>query len=404
MKKTGASVILILLILSLLFGALAEDFKPKEPSFVPTELPESYSFKEAAEIEPGLLYIGQPKKNYHFKFIPEESGEYHFYLRALDELPNDGHGLQFGIFDLYDNYLKMNVETYNRNPVVGVFELTAGEEYRFNNDHYMSWGHFWGKTEFYFAFCSPSRHAGDISELEVIQEPTCTEPGYQATRCLLCGGEVVRAEIPATGHTPGEPVIYQDPTCLKPGLRITQCTVCGAEVAREEVPVVDHQLGAWEIEKPATCTSDGQRVQQCTVCGAVLAREDIPATGHQPGVWVDLKPVTCTADGQRAQRCAVCGETLNTETMVAFGHSPMEWQITREAGCLQSGLREKKCAVCGISLEQEEIPALGHSYTEWETTIEATKDAEGERSRHCIHCGDTQFETIEKVPKFLGIF
>ena len=95
---------------------------------------------------------------------------------------------------------------------------------------------------------------------------------------------------------------------------------------------------------------------------------------------------------------------MNTETVAAFGHSLTDWQITREAECLQSGLKEKVCSVCGVSLEREEIPALGHSYTEWETTIEATKDAEGERTRHCIHCGDTQHETIEKVPKFMGIF
>ena len=236
MKKLGFSVVLIMLILSLLFGAFAEDFKPKEPSFEPTDLPESYSFKDAAEIEPGLLYIGQPKKNYHFKFIPEESGEYHFYLRALDELPNDGHGLQFGIFDLYDNYLKMNVETYNRNPVVGVFELTAGEEYRFNNDHYMSWGHYWAGREFYFAFCSPSRHAGDISEFEVIQEPTCTEPGYQATHCLLCGGEVVRIEIPAKGHVPGDLIVTKLATENQDGAGYIRCTVCGKEISREVIP------------------------------------------------------------------------------------------------------------------------------------------------------------------------
>ena len=236
MKKTVVSSVLALLVLSLLFGAFAENFRPKEPPFQPTELPETYSFNSAAEIEPGILYIGRAEKNYHFKFVPKESGEYHFYLRALDELPNDGHGLEFGIFDEYDNYLKMNVHTGSRNPVIAAYELKAGEEYRFNNDHYMSWGHRWAKRDFYFAFCSPSRHAGDITDFEVIQEPTCTEPGYQATHCLLCGGEVIRAEIPAKGHTPGNLIVTKPATADQDGEGYIRCTVCGAEIGTEVIP------------------------------------------------------------------------------------------------------------------------------------------------------------------------
>ncbi len=230
MKKTAVASMVLLLVLSLLLGTFAEDFKPKEPAFEPTELPETYTFNDAAEIEPGLLYIGRAKKNYHFKFIPKESGEYHFYLRPLDELSIDGHGLEFGIFDSYDNYLKMNVYTGSRNPVVAAYELKEGEEYRFNNDHYMSWGHYWAGRDFYFAFCSPSRHAGDISEFEVIQEPTCTEPRYQATHCLLCGGEVIRAEIPAKGHTPGDLIVTKLATADQDGEGYIRCTVCGKEI------------------------------------------------------------------------------------------------------------------------------------------------------------------------------
>lgn len=236
MKKAALSILVILLVQALLFGAFAEDFRPAEPDFEPTELPETYSFNDAAEIEAGLLYVGRGKNNYHFRFIPKESGEYHFYLRPLDELPNDGHGLEFGIFDMYDNYLKMNAHTGSRNPVIVVYELTEGEEYRFNNDHYMRWGHYWAKTDFYFAICSPSRHAGNISEYEVIQEPTCTEPGYQANHCLLCGGEITRTEIPATGHTPGEMIVTKVATADTDGEGYIRCTVCGQEISTEVIP------------------------------------------------------------------------------------------------------------------------------------------------------------------------
>ena len=149
--------------------------------------------------------------------------------------------------------------------------------------------------------------------------------------------------------------------------------------------------------------AEGEQTAVCQVCGHEEI-QSVPMIDHSFGEWTVITPATCTADGQRVQRCAVCGETLSTETVPAFGHSSMDWQITQEASCLRAGLKEKRCSACGVSLDQEEIPALGHSYTEWKVTIEATKETKGEKNRHCIHCGDTQFEAIEKVSKFLGIF
>ena len=360
-------------------------------------LPAMRLFSNPGVIEAGTLYYGDAGDRYELLFTPAETGLYSVYAKT--EQPKNFY---IKILNEYKEPIGWKMNNGGKQaPAVSSVELEASKEYHFTGDLSSS---VWGDARFEFAICAPSKHAGALSDFQTVQEPTCTEPGFSAQMCSLCQQPVNRQEIPAAGHTPGEPTVYQQPTCVANGVTVTLCSVCGEELERSEIPATGHTPGEPIVYKQATCLAVGLKITQCTVCGAEVAREEIPTTGHQPSAWEDLKPVTCTADGQRVQRCSVCGETLNTETVAAFGHSPMDWQITREAACLQSGLREKKCSVCGVSLEQEELPALGHSYTEWETTIEATKEAEGERTRHCIHCGDTQHEAIEKLSKFLGIF
>ena len=361
-------------------------------------LPAMSLFANPGTIESGILYHGNAGNPYELVFVPEESGTY--FVHAKTQEPEE---FRIRMLDEYQQATDWELRNNgNQMPVVSSLELEAGREYHFSGA--LSSKAVWSNSPFEFSICAPSAHAGELSEYQTILEPTCTESGFSAQVCTLCQQPVNSQEIPATGHTPGEPLVYQEPGCETAGIRVTLCSVCGAEIAREEIPATGHIPGEPVVYQHATCLTAGLKVTLCTACGAEIAQEEIPTTGHQPGVWEDLKPVTCTSDGIRVQRCSVCGETLNTENISAFGHSPMDWQITREATCLQSGLREKICSICGVSLEQEEIPALGHSYTEWETTIEPTKETEGERTRHCIHCGDTQQEAIEKVGKFLGIF
>lgn len=118
---------------------------------------------------------------------------------------------------------------------------------------------------------------------------------------------------------------------------------------------------------------------------------------------ITLEP-GCTTSGTPVQKCTVCSEILSSQELPATGHTPGEMMVSLEASCLQSGLKEKKCSTCGAVLENEQLPAPGHNYTVWEITSEATRETEGEQRRHCIHCGDTQFQTMPKIEKFLGIF
>ena len=395
MKKRFVVCIALLLTLLAVSAGLAEFFEPAEPSFQ-ADMPGNTDFFSPGMIVPGTLYFARQNRDYREMFVPSEDGVYSFYVRN-DRKPGVWH-THYGFFDKYERAIEglpRDIAVEGVAPWIEQFELKADHEYHINL--------FAHETDFYFAICSPSRHAGELSDFEVIQEPTCTEPGYKAQRCLLCGGEANAVEIPAAGHVEGDTVTAKMPTCTENGESYVRCAVCGKEMSAKIVLSTGHTFGEEQIIQQASCLTKGLRGVKCTVCGAVLTQIDIPIADHTPTVWVDLKPVTCTVDGLRAQRCAVCGETLKTEEIPAFGHSPADWQTVREASCTQSGLREIKCVICGASLEQEEIPTLDHVYTEWEVTKEATVDEEGEKTRHCIYCGDTQVETINKILKVMRV-
>lgn len=255
---------------------------------------------------------------------------------------------------------------------------------------------------FQFSICNSRHH--QIGKLQrTTQEPTCTEPGKLATYCTLCNQPCEYTDIPALGHQPGAWKTEAAQNCEESGRSVQYCSVCGEELAAESIPPVGHRPGKATVAREATCLSTGLRVTQCTVCNEILSSEELPITDHH-GKWVEESKPTCTASGQRLKLCADCGAILDSETIPAAGHKIGEWKTVREAACLQSGLREKQCTVCGAVLQSEPQPALGHRYTEWQILTEATKEHEGERRRHCEGCGDTQYETIPKIPKFLGIF
>ena len=443
MKWLGICVAVALIATALLNVAFAADLERTTLDLTVDE----NKFDSALPIEVGEFYFLQDSSGKldggWVKFTAPESGTYSFYLENITKTWKAAMGLTTEYMELL---LELKVVSNDEDGIeIGTVELNGGQDYYLQlSDYYRSDGYNGQISDnIQFAVCGPNQHAG-LGEPTVVQEPTCTESGYSASICQLCGGEANRTEIPATGHTPGEwetdtpatctgagvlaqkcavcgetlntqeipatghtpgeMAVAMEPTCLQTGLKTAQCTVCGEVLESEIIPMSDHTPGQMTEVAPTTCTEDGYFEQRCTVCNALLASENPPAFGHKSGEWTVTREATCTADGEREQRCAVCGAVLQTETIPAFGHSAGEMQVTREAACLQSGLKEKKCTVCGATLESEEIPALGHEYTEWEVLSEATKEEEGERQRHCIHCGDTQQEKIPKLEKFLGLF
>lgn len=88
---------------------------------------------------------------------------------------------------------------------------------------------------------------------------TCTEDGYTGdTYCLDCGEKIAEGEvIPATGHTPGEPVQENlvPATYSKAGSydEVVYCSVCKAELSREAKTLDPIGYGKCYVEQFTDC-------------------------------------------------------------------------------------------------------------------------------------------------------
>ena len=149
---------------------------------------------------------------------------------------------------------------------------------------------------------------------------TCQEEGTQEIYCVRCE-ELIRTEtIEKLPHTEVTETI--DPTCTEDGAIIVTCSVCGEELSRTVLPATGHVEAAEPVIVPPTCVDDGKIQIVCSVCGTVLSEvvdEDHPATGiHTPGEPEIIEP-TATEDGSITIKCSVCGEVLSIETIPATG-------------------------------------------------------------------------------------
>ena len=234
----------------------------------------------------------------------------------------------------------------------------------------------------------------------ITKNPTCTQEGTKVTRCVECGEELSQEVIPQTEHihevdggTAGTHIkcadcgtilstahrytdtIIMEADCFDVGMISHVCT-CGYSYT-EEIPALGHTEGNPTVTVEASCTTEGTRTTTCTVCGDVTAEETIPATGH-------TEENGAVADAHT--KCSTCGEVLSTT------HSYTD-TVTQEATCTDTGSMKHTCT-CGYSYT-EEIPALGHTEGSPTVTVEASCTTEGTRTTTCTVCGDvTAEETI----------
>lgn len=206
-------------------------------------------------------------------------------------------------------------------------------------------------------------------------------------------------------HAPSaESEIAHYATCSAEGEIIYPCTLCGQPGKVESIPKLPHTLGDWQKERNPGCTTTGLNTQRCTVCNEIVNQQEIPAVGHGSSKQIVTKPATCLETGVMSEQCTICLETLSTQTLPMTDHTPGIMKTVLPASCTMNGRGEQRCTVCNALLREETTSAYGHNYSEWEVIVEATKQSEGQQMRYCYNCANVEYEKIEKLPKFLGIF
>ena len=223
----------------------------------------------------------------------------------------------------------------------------------------------------------------------VVTAPTCTEAGYTTYTCA-CGDTYKADEVAATGHTE-ETIPGKAATCTETGLTDgKKCAVCGTTtVARTEIPATGHTNGDPVREEvvDATCEVAGSydEVVYCTVCNAEISRVNkaIEALGHK---WADTT-YTWTENGKQCTAKHVCeidASHEETETVAASGEETTPATCTVNGWTTYTANFEAAWAA-DQTQEKQDIPALGHK--------DENKD------HKCDECGETTSTCVDENPK-----
>ena len=99
-----------------------------------------------------------------------------------------------------------------------------------------------GKDDYELPFV-PSEHTHVWDNGTVTTSPTCTKPGVKTYTCKLNSTHKYTEEIPATGHSPSDPVVENEiaPSCETAGGydEVVFCSVCQREMSRNHIDTDD---------------------------------------------------------------------------------------------------------------------------------------------------------------------
>ena len=205
----------------------------------------------------------------------------------------------------------------------------------------------------------------DWSDWEVIDEPTCEEPGHNVRYCSRCNDFEVE-EIPALGHDWDEPMYSwsEDYTEAR-----AEC-ICKRDRSHVLIETVPTKYE--EIAKP-TCTTIGIGVYTAVFKNPAFKeqtmRVEIPALGHDWGDWVGKEKPTCEKPGLNVRFCSRC-DAVETEEIPALGH---EWG---EPVYLWSEDNKQVDALCRCERDSSHV-LTETAYTEYTVTKEPTCEEEG---------------------------
>ena len=252
----------------------------------------------------------------------------------------------------------------------------------------------------------------------VKEEPTCTEDGITVyTATVEFNGQTYTdtkeiADLPATGHSYGEPVWNWS----EDGKTCTVTFTCEKDETHKETPKVT----VTSAEKaPATCTEKGVTTYTATVefNGKTYTDTkdvaDIPATGHSYGepVW------SWAEDGKTCKVTFTCEKDENHKKTPEV---KVTSAVKTPATCTEKGVTTYTATVefngqtYTDTKDQTDIPAIGHKLTKTEVKAPTSTDTgnieywycevcdkyfSDEKAEHEITLEDT---IIAKLPKLIN--
>ena len=255
---------------------------------------------------------------------------------------------------------------------------------------------------------------------KVTKEATCTEKDKRERTCKICGKKQTET-IKATGHSWNKWKITKEATCVDKGSRTRTCKVCGER--ETEQFYAEHTWGAWRMTKEPTCTEKGERERKCKVCGKV-STQALDKLPHEYE-WEVIVETTDHSAGTRAKICKVCGhdggeESFDPEGTLRRGDRGdavrRMQQLLVEQGYLNANgadsifgggsekaliqyQKDRNLNPDGIGWPQT-LKDLEHDFGPWEIVKEMTRTEAGERKRVCQGCGFEQTEVIEAGTTF----
>ena len=255
--------------------------------------------------------------------------------------------------------------------------------------------------------------------VEVKQNPTCTEKGVSAYTCIdpdcaICAHGVQATftkQTAALGHN-YVGVETTAPTCTETGVMTYTCSRCDATYD-EVIPATGHNYDtnndgdvneADGVKTSATCTTAGYTKYTCEDCGYEMFDNYVAPLGHQMDSHVVTAP-TCTTAGWTTHSCTRtdCGYSYIDSVTEATGHD-YESAITTEPTCEADGVKTYTCKNCAADVDghsyTETLPKTGHVWGEWVTTKNPTATAEGEKTRTCANANcpiHTETVTLPKL-------
>lgn len=150
---------------------------------------------------------------------------------------------------------------------------------------------------------------------ETVTSPTCTDQGYTAHVCTLCGNRYLDDYVPAVGHSYGPWYREVEPACDTEGQDCRDCETCGYRET-ETVAALGHSYEA--IVTPPACTTPGYTDLLCTRCG-YMEPQEVMADITDRFVWTERTAIQATTGRQVTD-----GNWMSSDYVDISGYSVLE--------------------------------------------------------------------------------